>query len=427
MMSRIHTLSARGEFVRAAFLASLPALLPLLVCPAPAAAQDAVRAWGMGGAGCAASRGLAAVEANPANLAFSPGMTVGLASASLDVRNNAITLDRYNEITGSHLDAADKERLLADIPGDGMRLDADVRASALGVQSGGLAFSFGALGSGRGNLDKDYFDLVLYGNPLDETVDFSNTWGDGYALGAATLSYGTPLASLGEARLSGGFIVRYLQGIYEMHVDEAYGNLSTSMVEISGEAYLATRTAEGGQGYGVDLGLALQTPGGLTLGLAVDNVQSSITWDRNVERTEYRVTAADINLMNTSLGDAVADADTSYVGEAYTTSLPRRMRLGAARRFGPFLLAADYIQGFEDRSGVSTKPRLQTGVEWALAGFFQPRVGVATGGGEDASGTAGLGLRLGPWCLDLAAVSSAGLTPGSNKGVGVAVGSSLVF
>jgi hypothetical protein len=426
MKTRIHSHSA-GDAAAAATAALALLVLLAALAATPAAAQDAVRSWGMGGAGAASARGLGAVQANPANLAFSGGTTIGLASAALDVHNNAISLDRYNEITGSHLDAAAKERLLADIPADGLRLDADVNASALGVQSGGLALTFGAIGAGSGNLDKDYFDLVLYGNPMNESVDFSNTWGEGYALGAATLSYGAQVLDLGGARLSAGANVRFLQGIYEMHVDEAYGSLSTSMTEISGEAFLATRTAEGGQGYGLDLGVALQTAGGLTLGLAVDNVQSSITWDRNVERTEYRVTAADINLLNDGLKDAIADADTSFAGDPYETSLPRRARLGAAKSFGPLLVAADYIQGFDDRSGASTKPRFQTGIELALAGFFKPRLGVSGGGGEDPSATAGLGLKIGPWCLDVAAVSSSGLQPGQNKGVGVAVGSSLVF
>jgi len=301
-----------------------------------------------------------------------------------------------------------------------------VSASALGLQFGSFALSAGAVGIGNGNLDKDYFDLVLYGNQVGQTIDFSNTWGEGNALGTATLSFGTRLFSLGEASLAAGVNLRYLHGIYEMHVASAGGTLTTGMTEITADAHVSTMSAEGGQGYGVDLGLALQMPGGLAVGLALDNVQSSIEWDRNVEYREYRVSAADINLLNADLDASIADADTVYAGDPYTTDLPREARLGASARVGAFVLAADWVQGFEDRGLTSTDPRVLAGVEWQL-GFLQPRVGAATGGVMGDCASVGLGLKVGPWRLDAASVTRGGLAVGSNKGVGVAVASSLVF
>ena len=119
----------------------------------PAAAQSPVRAWGMGGAGGAVAQGLEAVTFNPANLAFSEHSSVGMAGAAVSVQNNSLSLDRYNEITGTHLDGAAKTRLLADIPAGGFSLDADVRASALGFQFGNVALTAGAVGTGHGNLD----------------------------------------------------------------------------------------------------------------------------------------------------------------------------------------------------------------------------------------------------------------------------------
>lgn len=402
-------------------------LFALAAAPDQAQAQSAVRAWGMGGANTAACRGLESVDYNPANLAFSPGTSIGLAAVALDVQNNAFTLDRYNEITGSHLDAADKTALLADIPEDGFRLDADARASVLGVQSGSFALSFNAIGSGRGNLDKDYFDLVLFGNELGKTVDFSRTWGEGYAVGSATLSLGRVLLDGGLGRLSVGVNARYLQGIYEMHVEEAHGAITTSLTEISGEAYVSTLSSDGGRGYGVDLGLGLQTPGGWTLGVVMDNLYTRLDWDGNVEANEFRVTAADINLLNEDLDAAVADMDTTFAAAPYSTTLPRRVRLGAANRFGPLAVAVDYIQGLEDRGTTSTSPQFNAGMELWPAGHVQPRLGASTGGIVGSGVSAGLGLRLGPWRVDLAAVSRGGTSPGSSKGVGFAAGSSLVF
>lgn len=402
------------------------ALLLALLAAAPAAAQSPVRAWGMGGAGGAVARGLEAVTYNPANLAFSDGSSIGLAGAAVAVQNNALSLDRYNEITGAHLDSAAKAQLLSDIPEAGLSLDADVRASALGFQFGSFALTAGAVGTGRGNLDKDYFDVVLYGNPVGQTVDFSNTWGEGSAMGAATASFGTRLATIGGASLGAGVNVRYLHGIYEMHVASAGGTLTTGMEEITADAHVTTKSAEGGRGYGVDFGLALRTPGGLAVGLTLENAQGSVQWDRNVEYHEFRLDAADVNLLNSDLDAAVTDADTTYSGGSYTTTLPRQARLGAAAKLGAFVLAADYVQGFEDRGLASTEPRVAAGLEWQL-GFLQPRVGAATGGVLGDSASAGLGLQLGFWRLDAAAVTRGGMKVGDTKGLGVAVASTLVF
>jgi hypothetical protein len=411
---------------------SLIIALLMTVClaamaPINASAQGTVRAWGMGGAQTAGARGLEAVQYNPANLAISNGTSIGLAGVALDVHNNALSLNRYNEITGAYLDQSDKEQILSEIPSSGFRMDADVRASVLGLQTGSFALSFGAIGAGQGNLDKDYFDLVLFGNELGETVDFSNTHGEGYALGMATLSYGGVVRETDSSRLSFGLNAHYLQGIYEMHVDEASGFLSTEMSQISGEAMVATTSSDGGAGYAFDVGMALQAPGGWTLGLVMDNAFSNIDWNSGVERQEYHVTAADLSLTTDDMDSAITDSDTTYAAPGYSTTLPRQLRIGAANRFGSFNVAVDYVQGFENRGMTSTSPQFNLGTEWWLTGIIQPRFGISIGGNAGSGASAGLGLNLGFWRVDFAAVTRGGLTPNNTKGIGLALGTSLEF
>lgn len=392
-----------------------------------AQAQGAVRSWGMGGTGVASSRGLEAVDFNPANLAFSGGFSMGLAAAAVDVHNNAISLDRYNEITGAHLSTADKEQLLSDIPDGGFRLDADMRASLFGLQAGSFALTFNAIGAGSGNLDRDYFDLVLFGNQLDQTVDFSNTSGEGYAVGQAALSHGGVLRTGETTRLSYGLSAKYLYGIYEMHVQEAYGAMTTSMDEISGDAFVSTLSSEGGSGYGLDVGLALQMSGGWAFGAAVENIYSNLEWTQNVEAREFRVTAADINALNDDMESSVVDSDTTFAAAGYSTSLPPQLRMGAANRVGPMDVALDYTQGFENRGLSSTTPRFHLGAELCPGSMFQPRFGLSVGGVAGTGASAGLGLRLGFWKIDLAVLSRGELNPNKTKGVAFAAGSSLEF
>ncbi len=117
--SEIRTATGSRAFEATIAAIGLAALILLLILPSQAQAQGSIRAWGMGGALTASSRGLDAVEFNPANLALTQGTNVGLAGVALDVNNNALSLDRYNEITGSYLNESDKEQLLDDIPDSG--------------------------------------------------------------------------------------------------------------------------------------------------------------------------------------------------------------------------------------------------------------------------------------------------------------------
>jgi len=404
------------------------ATLLLVAASPPAQAQGSVRAWGMGGANTASARGLEAVEYNPANLAFSPGTTIGLLGAAAEVGNNTISLARYNEITGATLSLSDKQQLLEDIPPDGLRLDADLRASALGFHRGPFALSFQAQAGGRGNLDRDVVDLLLFGNELGESVDFSDTHGDGYALGSLTVSFGAPLVTTPLGRLSAGVNLRLLRGFFEMHVEEAHGVVTTAFDGISGQADLSTVTAEGGSGYGVDFGLALQTQGGWTLGLAVDNISSLMTWDDNAERHEYSVVGESITVNGEDFDAAFTEVHSTTSLVSYSTTLPSTLRLGASNRIGAMLLAADWVQGFERRGSATTTPRLNAGLEWAASGIVQPRFGLSLGGTVGVAVAGGCGLRVGFWRLDIAATSRGGLMPGSpTRGVGVAVGSSLEF
>lgn len=404
---------------------ALVALLMVLLLGPAADAQTIARSWAMGGAGVACSRGMAAVEANPANLAFSRGFTLNLGGAAVDVHNNSFSLARYNEFSGATLDDADKTRLLADIPAGGFALDGTVQATALGLQIGHFALSSRAFAAGRGNLDKDFFGLVLFGNEVGETVNFDDTWGEGHAVGAATLSFGQPLVSGDFGRLALGFNASYLQGLYEVHVEEAGGQITTAFDEISGDASASAVTSDGGTGYALDLGLSLLTPGGWSFGLAMDNVTSSLTWDGTPERHVFSVSAADLNAGQDDFDTAVVDSDTSYAVATYNTTLPSRLRAGAAHDSGRLLLAADVVQGMRDGAGASTTPRLSVGMEWRPFGLLTPRAGFALGGAAGNAVSGGLGLNLTVLRLDLAVMSRGGFNPNDTRGLAFAAGVQL--
>lgn len=402
-------------------------VLALVAADAAQAGGDA-RSLAMGGTTTAAARGLDAATSNPAFLAFSEGLSIGLAGGTVDLQNNTFTLARYNELSGATLTEADKAEIMSEIPLEGFGVDARADFGGVGMQSGNYAVTTSAVGAGDGRLDKDFFDLVLFGNAPGETVDFSSTDGEAFGVARASFSWGTPVGGLAGGDLTVGLTASYLYGIYEVHVEEAYGRVTTSMTEISGGAYAAAITAEGGQGYGLDLGAGWRSPGGAwTLGLALDNVFATINWDRRVERREYRIDAADLNAQTDDFDEVVVDSDTTYAAPDYATDLPRRLRAGAAWDTGTFTLAADYVQGLEERAGTSTTPQLNLGAEWRLVGSLAPRVGVSLGGGLDPGLAAGLGIKAAFFHLDVAVMQRGGLGEANGKGLGAGASTRLVF
>lgn len=399
----------------------------LVVVTGSARAGGMVRAWGMSKAHTSVGRGLGAVDWNPANLALDQGREVGLASAAADLNNNSFSLYRYNEIAGGTLTEYDKQWILADIPPEGLNLAADVHASALGLRLGPLAVTTRGLGGGHGNLDRDFFSLVLLGNEVGQAVSFNDTYGEGYAVGAATVSFATPLLTATWGRLAAGCNVSYLRGIFEMHVEEAGGSLTTTFTEIQGQAQAAVVTATGGNGWGMDVGLALQAPRGWVCGLVVDNLIGAVHWHRNVERHLFTLDADSINALQEDFAAAVTQRDTTVSIAPFDRRLPRRLRLGVSNQFGAWLLAADLGQGLENRAGTSTRPALSVGTELRALGWIHPRAGVTLGGLNGQSLAAGLGVLVGPCRLDFAALNRGTLVPGDAKGLALAFGSSLEF
>lgn len=405
------------------------AVLFLLALAAPVLAQGHVRAMGMGGAGTAAARGLAAVDWNPANLVMSRdgGVRVGLASVAVDVHNNSFSLDRYNQVTGAVLTEADKQILLGDIPEGGLVLDANVRASALGFCVGPFALSLQGIAGGSGTLDKDFFDLILMGNEIGQSFAFDDTEGEASALAAATLSWATPVLTRRTHRLSLGVNARYLHGLYDFRVESAAGGLTADLDGVRGAAEASYLTSRGGSGWALDLGLTLQAPRGWTFGLVLDNAASRMNWDRDVERHLWSAVADSVTASSGDLDDHVTETETTTTGAAYVSDLPGRLRLGASNHLGLLLLAADVALPLEAQAGGSADPEFSLGMEFRLASWFAPRVGAATGGAAGRRTALGLGLGLGPLRWDLAVANHGSWVPESTRGLSFASGFGLAF
>ncbi len=425
-----HTTDIRTRRPRRPLFAVASLMLwTIAATPTDLAAQGHVRAMGMGGAYTAAARGLDAVDWNPANLVIrrDNGLMIGLASVAVDVKNNSYSLARYNEVSGATLTQADKQILLDDIPAEGFILDANVRASVLGVCAGPFAMSIQGLAGGTGVLDKDFFDLILMGNDIGSSFDFDNTNGEAYAMASATLSWATPLVTRRTHRLALGVNARYLHGLYDVMIEEATGGILVDMSGVHGSADAAYLTSRGGTGWAVDVGLALQAPRGWTFGLNIGNAASSLTWDRDVERSEWHATADSLTAATEDFEAATTTSDTTYAVSSYDTALPTVVSLGASNRWGRLLYAVDVSRALESRMGTSSNTAVNAGVEMRLASWFRPRLGAGLGGVTKQRSSVGLGLGLGPVKWDIAVANHGKLVPNDTKGLSFASAFGLEF
>lgn len=402
-----------GAFLRASLLCAFAV--------APAFADGA--SLGLAGAYSLRARGVDAPAWNPATLAWSRPLDLRVAAAGAGMHNNAFSLGDYGRWNGAILDARDKETILASIPGGFFRGGFEAAAEGPGAAWRGWALTAGGRVAGAAALPKEYGRLVFYGNDPEQGYDLGGTEGEGTAWSELRLSHGRALGTvyLGgrPVALAGGLSVKWLRGWAHGEITRAEGTLVTTMNGISGVQELTGRSAEGGNGYACDLGLAART-GSWRFGLAFTNAASSLSWTKRPEEHKQRAWADSV-----TLGDLDEDGDTDLVNTkgttrdrvSYSTTLPAELAMAAARPWLGFDWEADLRQGFSDRPGTSITPRLALGVSRRPWRFLEARGGVALGGSDGPVLATGLGLSCWRVRCDFGIASARGLNFTSPHGV----------
>lgn len=391
------------------------------------AGLSSARAVGMGGAYTGLAKGVYAALYNPANLGLSGYRNVGIeiAGAGVEIRNNSFTLSDYNEYTGALLTEADKDNIIAKIPSDGLRISADAEASAMCLSLGSVVLSLNGMAATETNLGRDALDLLLNGNPYGRQFTLDGMYSEALAYGSAGLSWGFPLITNGSRQLAVGVTVKYIYGFGYEEVTEINGGVTTLMTGFEGEGEMIVRTATGGRGYGLDLGAALKLSDSYTIGAALHNLYSSVTWNKETEEHGYVFSFDSMNVDNIDDDSLVMSEDYSVPIDDFSTTIPSYLQAGFAKTSGKLLWAVDWIQGFELAAGTSSKPRLAFGAQYSLIGLLPLRAGYSTGGGKGSVISGGTGLNLGFFYIDVALSNHSGLDFEKSKGLHFAASTGL--
>ena len=421
MVSIFHTIRIQGGTmtIRMFLISAVIICLQMSASPVDAIGLSNARAIGMAGAYTSLARGYDSPAFNPANLGLRSHRQSGiqLIGVGVAISNNSFSLDDYNTYTGATLNAQDKLDLLNKIPAEGLKVSADADVSVFSFSSGSLAFSITGMGAAEINISHEVAELLLNGNTIADTIKLDGTYGEGYGLASANVSYGRQIYGFGDRRLSVGTTFRYLHGFGFEEITHLNGEAVTLSTGFEGIGSVIARTATGGSGYALDLGGVLQINKSYAVGLTVFNFLSNITWNKDTEEHRYSFEFDTLNVGNMDNDDIIASTDTTIAVSNFSSKMPSVIRLGLAKTTGSLLWAVDWEQGFKKAAGSSSKPRISTGAEMRLLSFLPLRAGFGTGGKRGTTFSGGFGLDTAMLYLDFAVANYNAISGPSGKGL----------
>jgi len=433
----------------------------LVALPASLAAQSgqsSARAVGMGGSLTAAAVGYEAIAWNPALLGMPgyPAFSINILQAGLTSRSNVLgPSELWSYYTSDSLTLEDKNAILDKVraTSDSTFLVgalADVMLIGVTVGNFGVALS-GTAADGSIAVSDDAVELMLIGNTERRAPgeQYLGSGTQGSEISAATLAFSWGQGfSVPVGHLAVGVTAKLRRGIFAARGEnlDSYVQNAPNFEARAGAQVLyfdpdsALNNGFGlgwgnnGSGFGLDLGAAYDFASGIRIAAAVQDLFSTMSWkDENLRyvRQEYLLqqSADGSTYVDSTISDVdqpydSADAtqlalrDSLFGGNPFATKL----RLGAQLTAGPVLLAGDAQFELSDGIVPGANQRLSVGAELPLS-VVRVRGGLATAfdGGFTLSG--GLGFKLGPVRLDVAAATTPG---GDRKGFTVATGLSVI-
>ncbi len=405
----------------------------LVVAPATAQMAPGTRSVGMGGGGMVFATGVDAVEWNPANLGWAQGWNLSIGELGVVGASDGATMDEIFTIFGGaeipFLGTGDLDpaTVVAGLPAEGIRFLTVTEGYALnfgaeqagvpqpgaglptlGLAFGPLAFRIRGRAFSEFTLSRELSDLI--GNGFDQNnlqnYAVGNTHFRSASLTEYTVSWGGSTGSL-----SFGVGGRYIQGhgMTDGRFFEPVIDIATQSLTIESVAVQSTS----GSGFGVDLGVSLDLPGGFRAAASGTNVFQKMTWDESLVAWTAVYSDADFDgdigaeeLLNrfedepvdpNSVSLAVFEAGANLFDGSF---FPQTYRAGVGWQAGGTTVeATGIVVSPRGRFSSPWDERISLGVEQkiplltARAGYGMARDGLT-------ALTGGVALRLGPAHLE---------------------------
>ena len=407
------------------------------------------RCIAMAGAYGSISRGVFAIDYNPANLAFSDEYSSyrSWGGFSYSFSNNFLSLDRYKKYNGKNLESRDgelKREFLNDLPELGWRIftDAHFALPYINFSRGNKAFTCDLILIGDIGLPRGIVQFLFEGNPVEErlSLDFAEEL---LIMGQWAYSFAVPLN-----KFAIGFSFKYLQGItyFGLNPDSSYGYIDTYFEpgknHLVGEGKYLFQQAVGGRGFGLDIGITTDEIDGYRFGASLTNLLGVIAWRKKtiISRLlgdDILPWGGDFFLYEYKINEARFDKffkDIPYTeifpseGKTIHDTTEFRVRYPSLVRFSlskflneEVLFASDLVAGFEDRLYSFGAWKLSMGVEFIRSERFPVRFGVSFGGKDHQEIAFGSGYHRGFFHFDWAFGLNHGFWFSTAKGINFSI------
>lgn len=390
----------------------------------------------MGKAYGAIARGIESITWNPANLALPRDSMVelNLMALNLNIANSSFNLSEYNryftqEGHGGFWEVDDKLYILDQIPNDGLKMYGDVHFNAFGLAAGYFAFSVKAVSSFLVSVPKEPIYLALRGNrTIEREHSFNDLEGNGYAAIRTTFSGAWPITYRKYFKnLAVGMNVSYYSGMAYAEIQKAQGSFYTTSDTLDSFFELQGRSATGGSGWSVDLGVSGELNNDWSISVNVKNVIGSINWDGSPEEKYIRssLDSVEIGFDNSITSDNI---DTTKSIGAFTSTFPTIVHIGSSFKLNEqWLFSADLEQAFSNTMGYSDQGVFSFGAQYTPAKVIPLRTGMTFGGKWGYLWGMGFGLNFNVFKFDLAYSIHRALWPTLSRGNSLAFSMKFLF
>ena len=266
----------------------------LIATPLTAQMTAGTRSVAMGGGGMVYASGVEAVELNPANLGRARGWNLSLFELGAVGLGDGATVSDFEAMFGD--DAAAARAALERLPESGLRFSVVGEGFAtsrgleeagaprpgsplptVGLAIGPAAFRIRSRVFADATLSREIMDLIALGYEEERLQEYAvgNTGFREVSLTEYTLSYGFESGSLAVG--VGG---RYIQGHSLLD-----GRFFEPEIDLDNQTLLVRSVAvesRSGSGFGMDVGLSIDLPGGFRISGSGTNVLQTMEWDENL-------------------------------------------------------------------------------------------------------------------------------------------------
>jgi len=315
-------------------------------------------------------------DINPALYSVRGASRVDFFSVRAGAGNNAFSMDDYSLYNGKFITEGDKQEILGSVPESGLSTRAQAYAGAGAALQGRFYVAGGGRAGENSTIPDDILDLALYGNEVGRTYCMDGASGEAMAVADLSLAYSMPLSLRGREFFAGAR-VHYLKGLAYGGVVSAGGSLYTGEESLTGEGEMVVRTAEGGSGYSLDLGLAHRTYSHIIISAYILNAVSGIRWSDGCKEEINSVIAQNVSFGDSDLDSLIDDYHETRELAGFSTSIAPVLGLGLEKNTRWTYLSILYTQGLRQGAFTSGEPRLSVTGAWDSVWIMDLRVGLA--------------------------------------------------